>query len=331
MRWIVVSIVMLVGCGGGGEPSQTSDAGPAGSSPAGANGGGGGGGQQSSAGSAGGEAGATGGATAETDGGATAGTGGVPQSDGGVTSTSCGLRISQVKAVDDGGGSVFVAPEGITVRALVENTGDAKGPIVLRAASDDPRVVPVGSAETRIDALAAGAQEMMAVSFTMPKQVWPGSEIAFSLTAAVAADATCSTTTADPFVVTTGDSADDLRLCDITRQLQLSDPHVKGAAVDGRILPDTDVVVDVLMTNPGPLDHKWYPSVILTSDDADLKPSFPGGVYVLNVNRTSRITAMLHVAASTPHGTHATVTATASAAQVRCRGLQAIEVPVAIE
>src|SRR5262249_49558730 len=150
--------------------------------------------------------------------------------------------------------------------------------------------------------IGAGGHDTEAVIFSMPVQVWFGSEIGFTATASVAADPACAAPAVEPYVVTTGKTYQQ-NICTALRQIQLSDLHVRGPGPAGEIAPGGDLEIDVVMTNPGPLGASWYPFVRATTDNPGVAQTVSGGLYALGPGASSKQTLRLHVDAAVPHAT----------------------------
>jgi hypothetical protein len=328
------TLLVLLGCGSRAMPPASAGDASAGTggTTAGASGAAGStAGSSGAAGSTAGASGAAGSAGASGAAGSPAGAPGEAGTDGGTTGlggaaaggrdgggATCGLRIVSLEAFD-GLGRKFghlTAPQSIELRAVVENTGAVGGDVVVNIAADESRVVSAGAVEAHV-APSPGARETASRTFSIPAQLQPGSEIGFVATARLAADPACAAPAFEPLVVTMGDG-DALNLCPQTRLLLVSDPHV-AAKGGGAIAPGSDVMYDVLLTNSGPTDDRWYPSVRATSDHPGVAETYPNGLYFLGAGKSDRLSNVLHVAATVPHGTEVHVSLTAFTAQVRCR------------
>jgi hypothetical protein len=297
-------------------------AGTAGSSAAGGSIAGSGGDDAGGAGSS-----ASGSTGADGDGAAGAGQGdaGPGAHDGGAL---CGLRITELKAVDANSDGGVAGGDSIVVQATVENDGPADASVVVQFAADDPIAMPEGAADVHVASIVPGGRQVVAVSFQIAKKPSFSGEIGFSATASLATDPTCVSPAIEPYVVTT-DPGYVAGICKALRQIVLTDPKVTG--IGGPIAPGADIRLSVVMTNPGPLSLLTYPGLNVTTDSPSVTLKVPAVIaaFELAAMRSLMASATLHVDASLPHGTLVHIEASAAAGP-RCRNVPTLDVPVLI-
>ena len=112
----------------------------------------------------------------------------------------------------------------------------------------------------------------------------------------------------------------------MTRQLVLSAPYVVG-----RVEPGGEFDLRVTVTNPGPLDHYWYPGIQVSSDHPDVTSSVVDWRYGLFAGTSEVIGAHFRVGTNVASGTLLRFTLSAAALHVRCRNLVTLDYSVLVQ
>ena len=258
-----------------------------------------------------------------------AGTGGGSAGTGsGAPCSSGALALEPLQAVDADHDGLFEPGERIEVGGYLEGSGTG---LVLRVTSDNPRVEPQLSPELSIGSLEPGVPTPVHVPFVVPYEVWGGSEVGFTLQAFSPAEPACTTSPGE-HVVTVSTYGDDLDVCPVTRQLELSEPAVVDGDGDGLVEPGEDVMLDVTLANPGPSSQDWYPGVVITSDHAGITASGPTPwLYAIFPETAERLSAGFHVDAGVAAGTRVRFTLAAAALHVRCRNVPTLEYSIIVQ
>lgn len=127
---------------------------------------------------------------------------------------------------------------------------------------------------------------------------------------------------------------DDPETCAMTRQLQLSQPGVTDADGDGRVEPGDDITLTVILSNPGPLDHNWYPGVRMVSNDAGITGlGVVDGdwLYAMFAHTSASLSTGFHVDGNMRPGTIARFILSAEAINVHCEGVATLEYSILIQ
>jgi hypothetical protein len=249
---------------------------------------------------------------------------------GGGGRAPCALRIVETLANDRDGDGFFVAPASADVGAIVEYTGDRTAQIIVSVTSDDPRVVPESSTTSEPENLLPNSWRVIGVGFAIPGQVWPGSEVGFTVRASVADDPTCTVTAPEPYVLTTGKSASELEVCDDTRQLKVTFGRIVGTGPQGQVQPGTTFQIETVLENTGPRAHSWYPYVSITPDKPGVNVE-PNSIFALSAGESWSATMVGHVSADILPGTVVDLSISAAALQVRCCNVRTQHVPLPIQ
>jgi len=127
---------------------------------------------------------------------------------------------------------------------------------------------------------------------------------------------------------------EDPETCAMTRQLQLTQPQVTDTHGNGRIEPGDDITLTVILSNPGPLDHNWYPGVRMVSNDPGITGL--GGLdgdwlYALQAHTSASLSAGFHVDGQMLPGTVVRFELSAEAINVHCEGAATLEYSILIQ
>ncbi len=321
----LAAVLTLCGCGKTAasrhpdvETPLPSDAGNAGMSAAVATGGAGQGGMLLDGG---------GGGDAALAGTSTAGApvGGSPD-DGPCSGTA--LEIRNLKLSDTDGDGLYERDEHIHLIAELASTG-APTTAKVSVVADDPALELVGGLASDVFDLVPGKPAPLSVDFFIPPQVERGSEYAFQVTLTSTSTSTsteqpeCFAPVTRELLLTVMDNSDDVRRCEMVRQLELSNPHVVDSSGDGQVQPGEDFELKVTLTNPGPLDEVGYPGMTVVSSDpgVGVRDGLAGWYFAIGVGSINLSWGM-RAQASVTSGTLTRLTLTPAIHGLRCRNVK---------
>lgn len=267
-----------------------------------------------------------GGLTNSAGGPADGGSGGAPPCE------ASALQITGGQVLDDDGDGLFESLEQVHVSAdLVSPLSAAT--VKLSVASDDPEVqlVEGGMDGVRLERtlqLEAGVPLHIKASYVITERVSAGSEIGFKLTLAGLVDGACVLPAAEERVITVKNYVWQDDTCDMTRQIEISNPHVVDSQGTSSIQPGEDFELRVTLS-PGPLGHNNYPGIVVSSDDPGVSELDGGWLFAL-VGPTEVVWNM-HAAPELEAGTVVNLSLVAAAMHVRCRDVKPFVFSLPIE
>lgn len=244
------------------------------------------------------------------------------------------LQITGTEAIDEDGDGLFESLEQVHVSAdLLSPLKSAT--VKLSVVSDDPDVqlVEGGINGVRLERtlhLEAGVPLHVTVSYVITERASTESEVGFKLTLEGPGDEPCVTAAAEEQVITVRNYVWQGQTCDMTRQVELSNPYVVNGNGGSTIRPGEDFELRVTL-NPGPLGHDSYPGIVATSSDPGVSERDGAGGWLFALVAPVEVTWGMHATAAVAPGSMVELSLTPAALHVRCRDVSALTFLVPVE
>ena len=232
------------------------------------------------------------------------------------------LEIRNLKVLDTDGDDLYERDEHIQLVAELTSVGEPTTAQVSVVA-DDPTMDLRGGLASDVFNLVPGKPSPLAVDFFIPLQVERGSEYTLRVTLTSAQQPDCFAPVTREYPITVMDNPNDVRRCEMVRQLELSNPHVVDTTGDGQVQPGEDFLLKVTLTNPGPLDEFGYPGMTVASTDpgVGVLDELAGWYFAIGIGSINQSWGM-RAQPSVTSGTLTRLTLTPALLGVRCRNVK---------